>query len=36
MTDSVEYRPFFGAISEQLTTFTNRLELVKDSFLLDS
>lgn len=35
-TATQEYRPFFGAISEQLTTFTNRLELVKDSFLLDN
>lgn len=34
-TDTQEYRPFFGAISDQLDTFTNRLELVKDSFLLD-
>ena len=34
-TDTQKYRPFFGAISEQLDTFTNRLELVKDSFLLD-
>ena len=34
-TDTQEYRPFFGAISEQLDTFTNRLELAKDSFLLD-
>lgn len=34
-TDTQEYRPFFGTISDQLDTFTNRLELVKDSFLLD-
>lgn len=37
MTDTAtqEYRPFFGTISDQLDTFTDRLELVKDSFLLD-
>lgn len=34
-TDTQEYRPFFGTLSDQLDTFTNRLELVKDSFLLD-
>lgn len=34
-TATQEYRPFFGTISDQLDTFTNRLELVKDSFLLD-
>ena len=34
-TDMQEYRPFFGTISDQLDTFINRLELVKDSFLLD-
>lgn len=34
-TDTQEYRPFFGTISDQLDTFINRLELVKDSFLLD-
>ena len=34
-TATQEYRPFFGDISGQLDTFTNRLELVKDSFLLD-
>ena len=34
-TATQEYRPFFGTISDQLDTFTDRLELVKDSFLLD-
>jgi len=34
-TDTQEYRPFFGTLSAQLDTFTHRLELVKDSFLLD-
>lgn len=34
-TDTQEYRPFFGTISGQLDTFDSRLELVKDSFLLD-
>lgn len=34
-TGTQEYRPFFGTISDRLDTFTNRLELVKDSFLLD-
>lgn len=34
-TATQEYRPFFGDISDQLDTFTSRLELVKDSFLLD-
>lgn len=35
-TATQEYRPFFGTISDQLDTLTDRLELVKDSFLLDS
>ena len=30
-----EYRSFFGYISSQLNTFTDRLELINDSFLLD-
>lgn len=34
-TATQEYRPFFGDIGSQLDTFTDRLELVKDSFLLD-
>ena len=34
-TATQEYRPFFGTISSQLDTFNSRLELVKDSFLLD-
>ena len=34
-TDTQEYRPFFGTIGSQLDTFDGRLELVKDSFLLD-
>ena len=34
-TATQEYRPFFGTISGQLDTFNSRLELVKDSFLLD-
>ena len=34
-TATQEYRPFFGEIGSQLDTFTSRLELVKDSFLLD-
>lgn len=34
-TATQEYRPFFGTIGSQLDTFDGRLELVKDSFLLD-